>query len=387
MREDFDLPADIINLNSGTLSVSPRTVQQATHAFLDEYNQVPAMSLFETWERLWYAQCALARFVHADPRHLFFRSNVTLALQDLLFSLKIPKGEEILTCDWEYGAIVNILKWKAEREGLILRSFAFSSEDTTSAEGLVNAVKKALSSKTKLLMLSHVMTGNGLVLPIAKIGELCRSRGVHFIVDGAHGAGALNLDFRELQSLDAYASNLHKWTLGPKGTGFGWVHPDLRPLLRPAFAEWTSFETPTPFMKFQGDRFSQQWMMNSTGCFPPFFALPQTFEYWQKKGPETLRNRQSKLRDLLHEVVFEKTGWRCLSEFPKDLRGPMIAFELPEPLANQGYQLMHDFFTKRKLLVAMTKIDDRFAIRLAPHIYNTEDEIRRAGEILSQENP
>jgi hypothetical protein len=86
MRDYFDLDARIINLNSGTMSVTPRDVQHQITEETNTYNLLPAMSLFETWARLWEVQNILAKYFGADPNHLFLRPNVTYVLNDILLS-------------------------------------------------------------------------------------------------------------------------------------------------------------------------------------------------------------------------------------------------------------------------------------------------------------
>lgn len=383
MRDLFDIDPETINLNSGTMSVTPKPVQQAVLAETERYNRLPAMSLFETWGTLWKVQSQLAKFFGADPNHLFIRQNVTYVLNDILLSIKLPKKSEVLTCQLEYGAIVNMLKWKCQSDDLALRVFQLSENDMSSEETLLKKIESELKPTTSLLMLSHVMTGNGLTLPIEKIGKICRAKGIKFVVDGAHGAGALDLNFAELTSVDAYGTNLHKWMMGPKGTGFGWVHPELRSALHPCFAGWTSFETPVPFQPFAGDRFAQQWMMSSTNSFQAILSLPHIIEFWHQHGANKIRSLQKERLEQTRRHIEGKTGWRCLSQFSPELCGPMVAFELPDHLAERGYSLTYDLYKKHQVLIAMTIINGRFAMRFAPQVYNTEAEILRAAEILS----
>ena len=82
------------------------------------------------------------------------------------------------------------------------------------------------------------MTSNGDILPLDKIGEICKRKGARVVVDGAHAPGAMTLDFRECQNIDFYGGNLHKWMMGPSGTGFGWINPNSKDIIQPLTAGW-----------------------------------------------------------------------------------------------------------------------------------------------------
>ncbi|MDE2510628.1 MAG: aminotransferase class V-fold PLP-dependent enzyme, partial [Elusimicrobia bacterium] len=280
----------------------------------------------------------------------------------------LPMGAEILLSDMEYPAVANICRYRAERDGLTVRTFSlpFTPEQ--------------LRPETGLLVLSHVLTGTGEVLPVAEIAAATRAQGVLLAVDGAHAAGALELDFRTLGNLDFYGSNLHKWMMGPKGTGFGWVSPRHHEALRPLEAGWATFESPDDYAAFgDGARFPARMLMQGCRNFAPFFAIEDTLAYWDAAGAAKIRSR---IRELQRRVEAELT-WPLLSP-PLDggARGPLTTYELPARLEQEGYGLMKRILKEHALQIGLPSVKGRSRLRLSPHIYNTEDEISRAAEIL-----
>ncbi|MCX7977864.1 MAG: aminotransferase class V-fold PLP-dependent enzyme, partial [Bdellovibrionaceae bacterium] len=137
-------------------------------------------------------------------------------------------------------------------------------------------------------------------VPIALLGKHTRRRGVLLAVDGAHGPGAFHLDFSELEDVDFYGGNLHKWMMGPKGTGFGWLPKRHRDKLRPVMAGWTTFETPIPFQGFGGgDRHCARMLMAYCLDFANFFALSDLIDWWRAQGPERIFQALRENRNLI----------------------------------------------------------------------------------------
>ncbi len=359
------------------MAFSPRAVLEAQQGYKKIIEENPALALFSAWPQMWTAQKRLAEFLNARPQDLFLRPNVTVAMNDFIMALELPPNSEIIISDIEYGAIINICRYKAEKEGHTLKIVG-------GGESFLANLKQAVGPKTKLVMVSHVTTGSGFVFPIEEIAAFCRQKNIFFAVDGAHGAGSMPLDFSKTE-VDFYGSNLHKWMMGPKGTGFGWVSPKMRPHLKPQFAGWTTYDVQPHFQAFGGgDEWTVRWMICSTVQFADYYAISDTIQFWQTLGAAQIQKRQRELRDFCASEVTRKTGWVCLSDqVAPAFRGPMVAFALPAALANRGFELIFLLKEKHQLLVSMTMIHNTWCLRLAPHIYNTEAEITQAAGVLA----
>lgn len=389
MRDLFRYPKDLIYLNSGSVALSPTSVLERVQKEKEILENNPTEGLFGAWPKMWQVQKDLAEFFKADPRHLYLRSNVTYVMNDFIMALKLPPGSEILTSDIEYGAIVKICQHKAITEGHQVQFVSFHEKDqnpqTLTEDLLIEKLEDALTEKTKLVVLSHVMTGSGLRLPVEKMAKLLRRKGIFFAVDGAHGAGSGNLDLSQTE-MDFYGTNLHKWLMGPKGSGFGYVSPAVREHLEPKFAGWTTHEIPPHFAVFgEGDEWTARWMLCSTVNFSDFYGISETIKFWNQLGPEKIFRRQKELADLAALLISEKTKWRCLSRFAtENLNGPLIAFALPPALKARGFELMQYLQKEKKLVISMTMIQQEWCLRVSPHIYNSNDEIQEAARILSE---
>lgn len=375
-QNDFSVKHDLIYLNSGTMALTPDSVLTAQAKAKAEFESNPSDGLFSAWPRMWQVQKNLAQFFNARPQDLFLRANVTYAMNDFLLALKLPPNSEIIISDVEYGAIVHICRYKAELEGHQLKVIKGD-------ENFVETLKKSMTSKTRLVMTSHVTTGSGFVFPIEDIAELCRQKQVFYAVDGAHGAGSVPLDFSKTK-VDFYGSNLHKWMMGPKGTGFGWVAPHIREYLVPRFAGWTTYDVMPHFTVFgDNDPWTVRWMICSTHNFSDYYAIPAMLDYWTKKDPKNILSAQKSLREYCSQEIHEQTGWAIHNaHLSTSFQGPMVAFELPPKIQQLGFEFLFHLKEKEKLQVSVTSIRNHWHLRLAPHVYNSKEEIQKAAKIL-----
>lgn len=367
---------DSIYLNWGTLSKTWPGVMNKMHQYQLEYEVNPTVSLFEGWGRLWETQKKVATFFRAKPTDFYFRHNVTVAMNDFILGAELPAGDLVVT-DLEYGAITNICRYRAEKDNRKLTTISIPiGDDIKSEEHLVDLIMNQLPAKTALLMISHVMTGTGLKVPLSKLAQRTRQRGVLLAVDGAHGPGALELDFEKLQDVDFYGGNLHKWFRGPKGTGFGWAPERNQSLMKPLLGGWTTFETPIPFLPFgDGHRWNISMLMAYCLNFNPFYALDDTVDEWQGRGPQKTYLELQKKRSFIQKEVSEVLGWKVLSPMVASLQSPLVTFELPVRFASKGFEIIHELRKQKNVTVSITPLKGSYALRLSAHIDVSEDEI------------
>lgn len=380
----------LIYLNSGTHSLAPTAALEAVTRFQRDYEKNPTRELEATFEKLWTIQKRLAAFFGARPEDMFLRPNVSIPLNNFILQTKLAPGQSIVLSDLEYGAVANMAQVRAEREGRTLHRVKLPATRQALANlspgDLAQLICKQIPADAGLLILSHVITSIGLVLPIEEIGRETRRRGISLVVDGAHAPGALPLDFKRLDHVDYYAGNLHKWIMGPKGTAFAWVHPSKQKELEAQTEGWTSFSAPGPFATFGGGhRFAERFLM--TGChdFAPFIALHASLDLWEKLGPDNIRTRLAELQRHLEKVFAEELGFEELSPPQGPLRGPQTTYAVPpEALKGvDGFTLMMRIEREKKLQIQLGMLaSGTIYLRLTPHIYNDEAEIDRAAQIL-----
>ena len=159
-----------------------------------------------------HARARLAQFIGAAADDIVFIPNATTGLNAVLRSLSFNPGDELLVTDHEYNASRNALNFVAERSGarVIVAKipFPFRNADALTAPILAN-----ITPRTRLVLIDHVTSQTGIVLPVAPLVAELNRRGVDTLVDGAHAPGMVPLDLNRLGAA-YYTGNCHKWLCG-----------------------------------------------------------------------------------------------------------------------------------------------------------------------------
>ncbi len=364
------------HLNAGTRTRVPLEVLRFMERERMESERNPTKAMFVGYDRLWEVQKRLSGFLGADPHDLFLRSNVTAAFNDFLFALPaLPMGEAVAT-GWEYGGILGAVRQWAKVNGHGLRHAALPLKTAWTESELLEAVMQSIGPDTRLLLISHVATGTGAVLPVAKIAEQARAQGVITVIDGAHAVGALPVNLKALGGADFYAGNFHKWFLGPEGTAFGWVHPRWEEKLVWKFGGWAS-ERPPSF--YQG--FGEGRVETCRRFFPgtidriPFLALGETLSFWEKHGEEKIRARQRGLLGLASREA-EALGWERLSPEDPDLLGPLVCYKRPGRWGEgESAALATRIYQEAAVQLALPVVQGVNLVRLSPGVYARDEEV------------
>ncbi|MEM9383929.1 MAG: aminotransferase class V-fold PLP-dependent enzyme [Pseudomonadota bacterium] len=323
-RAHWTLAPEIAFLNHGSFGACPRTVLAEQQALRDRLERQPVQFFARDLVGLLdEARAPLAQFLHCDPADLAWVTNATAGVNAVLQSLPIEPGDELLTTDHEYNACFNTLAYVAERYGAKVR-VARLPTPLRDTEEVVTTLCTAVTDKTCLLLIDHVTSQTGLVLPIDDIARAMRKRGVRVLVDGAHAPGMVPLALDSLD-VDYYAGNCHKWLCAPKGAGFLWVAPQHQNEVRPAII---SHGASAPTRK--RSRFRNEFDWIGTSDPTPMLCVPAALRFMGGLLPggwPALRRHNRSLALAAREVLIDALGGAPLA--PTQMIGSMAAHPLP----------------------------------------------------------
>lgn len=222
-------------LNHGSFGATPAAVTAAQRDLQDLVEREPIRYFVEIAPRLLdAARERIARMLCAEDaagEGIVYVPNATAGVNTVVRSLKFEPGDELLTNTHEYNACNNVLRWAERRWGAkvvtVDAPFPVRSE-----QEIVDAVLAGVTSRTRLVMLSHVTSPTGMIFPVGPIVEELNRCGIESLIDGAHAPGMIPIDLAELNAT-YYTGNFHKWLCAPKQSAFLHVREERRGDIRP----------------------------------------------------------------------------------------------------------------------------------------------------------
>jgi selenocysteine lyase/cysteine desulfurase len=249
IQQSYTTSPALINLNNGGVSPSPRIVQEAVERFNKMTNEGPSYYMWRILDQgrepLRYK---LAQLAGADTEEIAINRNATEALNTVIFGLNLKAGDEVIGTKQDYPNMINAWRQRAEREGIVYKqiSFQFPIEND---EEIVAGFENAITDKTKIIHITHIINWIGQILPVKKITAMAKKHNIETIVDGAHSFGLLDYKIPEL-GCDYFGTSLHKFLSAPIGSGMLWIKKEhiekIWPLVcndKPKSGDIRKFET------------------------------------------------------------------------------------------------------------------------------------------------
>jgi cysteine desulfurase/selenocysteine lyase len=313
---------------------------------------------------------AIGRLIGAPSEAVVLANSASYGLHLIVNGVDWQPGDEVVVAANDFPS--NVLPWLVQRDrGVVVRQLEPATEVPT-----VDEVAAALNERTRVVCLSWVHSFSGRVLDLEGIGELCRSRGVWFVVNGAQAVGVRPIAVRRLP-VDALISVGFKWLCGPYGTGFCYLHPGVRDHVNPRKLYWLTalsvedLAAPTLDLTAVRSRGTHGFDVFGTANFFNFLPLAASIELLTGFGIDGIGRYVDQLvRQVLDGLDSER--YRVVSS--PEIRSSLVVFEpLNEPVDAVAKRL-----SARNIHVAQR----RGRIRVSPHLYNSPADIERLLEQL-----
>lgn len=235
IQRSFSITRGITNLNNGGVSPSPRIVTEAFVRYTWQQEDVTAYTMWQILEpQSETIRTGLAEEFGCDREEIAITRNVSDGLEAVLFGMDLKAGDEVLTTTQDYPRMLNTLKQRERRDGIVLKQIKIPTPPK-SLDEITKAFEQAITPKTRVILICHMINLTGQVLPVKELCRLGRARGIEVVVDGAHTFAHLDFKQQDLDC-DVFATSLHKWCFAPKGTGFLYVKKDKIPKFWPLMA-------------------------------------------------------------------------------------------------------------------------------------------------------
>ena len=357
LRRRFLLERGTSFLNHGSFGATPRAVLAAAARWRARMEANPDRFMREILPgALRGAAGTLADFLHVSAKDLVFVESATAGVNAVLRSLRFRPGDEILSTTHGYNAVRQAIRFVCSRTGaksvevewgLPVRNFDF----------LFQELKRRITKRTRLLVIDHITSPTGLILPVKKLAALARSRGVPVLVDGAHAPGQIALDIGRL-GVDWYAGNCHKWLFAPKGSGFLWAS-------RRGQRELHSLAISHGY----GRGLAAEFDWPGTRDFSAWLAVPEGIAFLKGLNFSLTRTRNHRLVTGWAEQISD--AWNQPPDGPPQLHGAMMAVRLPERWQKaDAARVMQDILARQRTVVAINGAGGSLWARMSAQVYH-----------------
>ena len=360
IRGGYKLKPDYINLENGYYCFLPEETLENLIRHVREVNYQGSYYMRTVqWDNKKAVAAKLAKLGGCSPEELIITRNTTESLDMVIGGLDWKAGDEAVMAEQDYGAMLEMFKQVAKRHGVVNKIVSVPNHPSSDEE-IVELYSKAITEKTRLLMVCHMINITGHILPIRKICDMAHKKGVQVMVDGAHAFAHFQFSLPDLDC-DYYGSSLHKWLSAPLGAGMLYVKKGNAAKVWPLLAE--------------GDKKDDDiYRLNHIGTHPVHtdLAIGDAVDFHQKIGGERKEARlrylqnywTSKVRNLPHVIVNTPVD-------PKRSCG----------IANVGIkgmkpkELADTLMSKYKIYTVAIDGANVFGCRISPNLYTTPAEL------------
>ncbi len=375
VRSCFTVSATIINLNNGGVSPQPKIVQDAHIRNYQLCNEGPS---YYMWRILDMGReplrAKLALMAGCETEEIAINRNSTEGLNSVIFGLNLKAGDEVILSKYDYPNMMNAWKQRSLRDGIKL-VWLDIKQPTESEDELVNLYLNAITPKTKVVHITHMINWTGQILPVKRIAEGAKSKGCEVIVDGAHTFSQMDYKVSDL-NCDYYAASLHKWLHAPFGSGLLYVRKEKIKNI------WPLLSAPEPQ---SGD--IRKFENLGTRSFASEMAIGNAIEFSQTIG---IARKEARLRYL-------KDYWTGkVKSIPKVSFNTSLLPAFSCALCNfsmEGWKasdIEAKLFEKKKIHSVAIEFEKVNGVRITPSVYtslNDLDLLVKGIEEISKMNP
>lgn len=360
--------------NSATTNPKPYSVITASDRAMKSYSFNSGRGGYRhsvaTAEKIYDVREKISSLISFEPQNIAFTQNCTSAL-NMAIKGSVKQGDHIIISALEHNAVSRPVQ-ALSNIGLISYDIAPIGSD---AEETVNNFKVLIKENTRLIVCTHASNVFGFVFPVREIGELCRQKGIRFIVDGAQSVGVMEIDGRN-DNIDVLCAPGHKGLYGPMGTGFMAVSDGthLETIIEGGTGS-SSMDLNQP--DFLPDRF-ESGTLNNSGII----GLGAGVDFVKSKKTENIYSAELRHIQMIYREISKNDKVTLYTPFPqKDKYAPILSFNYSDYpsektaslLAKRGIAVRAGLHCAPLAHKAFNTID-RGTVRISPSVFTTTRE-------------
>ncbi|MBM3429661.1 MAG: aminotransferase class V-fold PLP-dependent enzyme [Bacteroidetes bacterium] len=367
MNENFDflVRKDITFLNFGSFGSCPKEIFSFYQGKQLELESQPVYFIVEEGiHQLNNARKSLSQYVNCDHDDLVFVTNPSYAINTIAKSLPLNKGDEVLSTNLEYGALIRTWNYYCEKKGAKFVQQSIPLPLST-VEEVVDAFFSGCNKNTKAIFISQITSSTALILPVAEICIEAKKRGLLTIVDGAHVPAHIALNLHELKA-DIYTGACHKWMMAPKGASFLFASKNVQEWIDPLLISW-GFQTENP----SSSRFIDYHQTAGTRDFSAFLTVPFCIDFMKRHDWEKVSRINKEMTIEWANRLKDRLKFKSISPIDDTFLGQMFAIPIQ---TTDSLKLKEILWVKFKIEIPVTQMGNRNFIRFSIQAFNDWDD-------------
>ncbi len=367
-KSKFLLREDITFLNFGSFGACAKPVFERYQQYQVELEQEPVN--FVTAKGVKYLEQsreALGNYINADKNDLVYVTNPSYAVNTIAKSFDLKEGDEVLTTDLEYGACDKTWTYYCKKANAryVRQHIPLPVQ---SKEQFIEEFFKGLTTKTKLIFLSHITSTTALRFPVEEICAIAKQKGILTFVDGAHAPGHIPLDLKKIDA-DFYTGACHKWMMTPKGSSFLYVRNELQHLIDPLVISWgydAMFPSDSLFIDYH--------QMNGSRDYSAFLTIPTAIQFMNENNWEAV---SAQCKQLVKDNAEEFCSLLGSSPLALDSDFLMLQIFSAEIKTNEPEKLHDHFFEKYKIQIPVMRHGEKVYLRYSINAFNNQEDMNK----------
>jgi selenocysteine lyase/cysteine desulfurase len=367
IRSEYEVTPDFINLENGFFGIPALPVQQAFDRYNKQVNREGPFFMRTRYPQALAAMTeSLTRFAGAEEGEVLIVRNATEGMNILIQGYPFRAGDECVCSNQDYDSVCGTLEMMQARGRMTLVQVKLPFHPSSDEE-IVSIYESAITPKTRVLLLTHLLHRTGQILPVAKIAAMAKLHGVDVFVDAAHSFAHLDFRAPDLGS-DFLVANLHKWLGAPLGVGMLYIKKPRIADIAPLFGD----------VDCAPDDINRLGHFNTTPP-APVLAIEDAIAFHNRMGSANKEARLRYLKEYWVSQAREMPHIEMMVPAAPDRSCAIASFRVR---GKPAQEVAEHLFREHRIFTVATVTDGRDVIRVTPHLYTSTDDLDRFVEAL-----
>ena len=360
VKTQFVFAPELRYFNNASLGASPIYVQRHTQSCRELLDGFPSKYMWGGWkDEKENTRQLVADLLKVSNEEIALIHNTTEGINLIARSFDLQPGDEVILADHEHTS--GRVCWEVFQETkgvkLVRPTLPILPE---SVEEIVEVYRKAITPKTKIISMCHIVNTNGMILPVKEVSKMAQERGILVAVDGAQSAGMFEIDLHDL-GCDFYTASAHKWIFAPKGIGIFYAREESQHYLKPLIV-----------CRGHRDTSIRRLENYNTRNLPELLGLGAAVEFCNQIGIEKIHQRSYELKNYFRSKIAANPAFKLKTPAPDDLSA---AIQVVEVIGQEVRELKEKLWEEFQIDCRPMSTFGLNAMRISLSIYITKADI------------